>query len=184
MHRLRHSIIPTVLRVGTPLLDYLRCNNTSASQVMVQVRRPISERTTNKLHSTTRMHRCRPNSRGVLNGEVDLTHTDTFWAYGAGPLVGDGETDVAFGVDVKNGTIMGYISTNSFCTYNNDTYSHARSTQHGVGGASVRLAGVVNTAPLVGSEQTPTNGVIVLHFPCGHAATAAVSSHLVWRQCW
>ena len=68
-----------------------------------------------------------------------------------GPLLGDGETGVVFGV--SNSTLMGYIGTNSFWRYNTDTYgSNHRSEQRGVGGVALAIA---EAQVLYTFEQSP-----------------------------
>ena len=80
-----------------------------------------------------------------------------------GPLLGDGETGVVFGVD--KGALTGYITANSYWLYNRDTWGHSgRSEQRGIGGVTMSIADE-NGEPLVPAprytlEQSLENGTV------------------------
>ena len=82
-----------------------------------------------------------------------------------GPILGDGEAGVVFGVDKVRGALTGYFAANSFWLYNRDTWGHTgRSEQRGIGGVTLSVADENGTplvpAPRYALEQDLQNGSV------------------------
>ena len=79
-----------------------------------------------------------------------------------GPLLGDGETGVVFGVEAPSGRLTGYLSANSFWELNKDTFGHTgRSSNHGLGGVTLALANASTAGPpRFALEQSLATGTV------------------------